>query len=141
MHNASINACALTPLPSLLLLISSIASEHKASRWSPVWAPFQPSIASVYQDIALMHIHGFCEMPYCLACHGEALLEIWHAHRQAKRWRHTFLFLAELTVQWLNLLFYIMPNVYLLLHRCVFLFDLFKWSGWLSWTCWNTVSN
>lgn len=66
---------------------------------------------------------------------------IWHAHRQAKRWRHTLLFLVELAVQWLNLLFYIMPNVYLLLHRCEFFADIFKWCGWLSWTCWNTVSH
>lgn len=62
-----------------------------------------------------------------------------YACRKARRKRHTVLFLVEVMVQWLNLAFYITPNVYLLLHRCLFLFPAFKWCGWLSWTCWNTV--
>lgn len=75
------------------------------------------------------------------ACHGKDAPTKGDAHRQAKRWRHTLLFLVELAVQWLNLVFYIVPNVYLLLHRCEFLVEIFKWCGWLSWTCWNTVTH
>ena len=99
------------------------------------------SLLSCNTLVRSMHHDRHTHTLDAFACHGKDALKNGDAHRQAKRWRGTVLFLVELAVQWLNLVFYIMPNVYLLLHRCEFLVEIFKWCGWLSWTCWNTVTN
>ena len=62
------------------------------------------------------------------------------AYRQARRKRHATLFLTEAAVQLVNLLCYIIPNCSQLQHPCQWNFPLFKWCGWIRWTCWNTVS-
>ena len=61
--------------------------------------------------------------------------------RDPKFKRLTILFLAEAAVQGVNLVCYILPNLYLLCNPSGFYSPLINWCGWLRWTCWNTVSN
>ena len=61
------------------------------------------------------------------------------ACRKAKRKRYTDLFLIETFVQWVNLVFYVMPNIYLLCKAYAFHSPVVYWCGWARWTCWNTV--
>lgn len=60
--------------------------------------------------------------------------------RKTRRKRNAILFFAEGAVQWLNLVFWVAPNIYLLLNPCRFLGKPILWCGWVRWTCWNTVS-
>ena len=62
-----------------------------------------------------------------------------HWHREHKRKRIATLFAIEASVQWVNLAFYIIPNVYLLLWPCYFYNAFLNWCAWVRWTCWNTV--
>ena len=54
--------------------------------------------------------------------------------------RNAMLFFIEGAVQWLNLVFWVVPNVYLLVNPCYFYGGAIFWCGWARWTCWNTVS-
>lgn len=46
---------------------------------------------------------------------------------------------VEGIVQWINLVFYAAPNVYLLRKPCYLLSPFVYASGFVQWTCWNTV--
>ena len=46
----------------------------------------------------------------------------------------------EATVQWINLVFYLAPNVYVLRNPCNILTAPVYTSGFVQWSCWNTVS-
>lgn len=41
----------------------------------------------------------------------------------------------------INLVCYIIPNVYLLHNPSHFYSVVVNWCGWVRWTCWNTVSS
>ena len=60
--------------------------------------------------------------------------------RTPRRKRNAILFFTEAAVQWLNLIFYILPNAYLLIKPCKWGSPFVFWCGWIRWTCWNTVS-
>ncbi|DBB14802.1 TPA: hypothetical protein ACH3X3_004411 [Trebouxia sp. C0006] len=66
------------------------------------------------------------------------------AHQLGKAWtprqkRSAILFFTEAAVQSVNLLFYLVPNAYLLTDPCLQQTPLIFWSGWVRWTCWNTL--
>ena len=46
----------------------------------------------------------------------------------------------EAIVQWINLVFYLAPNVYVLRNPCNILTAAVYTSGFVQWSCWNTVS-
>ena len=60
--------------------------------------------------------------------------------RKVRRKRNATLFFIEAAVQSVNLVFYILPNIYLLKEPCYFFGRVVFWCGWGRWTCWNTVS-
>ncbi len=60
--------------------------------------------------------------------------------RKVRRKRNATLFFIEAAVQSVNLVFYIVPNIYLLKEPCYFFGHVVFWCGWVRWTCWNTVS-
>ncbi|DBB01839.1 TPA: hypothetical protein ACH3X1_000447 [Trebouxia sp. C0004] len=66
------------------------------------------------------------------------------AHQLGKAWtprqkRSAILFFTEAAVQSVNLLFYLVPNAYILTNTCLQQTSLVFWSGWVRWTCWNTL--
>ncbi|KAA6426189.1 MAG: hypothetical protein FRX49_04041 [Trebouxia sp. A1-2] len=89
----------------------------------------------------------------CVGCVGLTLLSanllvfakrVMQAQRQNKSWkirrkRNATLFFIEAAVQWVNLLFYIVSNAYLLKEPCYFFGRVVFWCGWIRWTCWNTL--
>ena len=76
-----------------------------------------------------------------IAVSDHAFICLRDACRKAKRKRYTDLFLMETAVQWLNLVAYITPNIYLLCNTYAFDSSVVFWCGWVRWTCWNTVSH
>ena len=60
-------------------------------------------------------------------------------HRKPRQKRNAILFFSEAAVQCLNLLFYLLPNIYVLRQPCDQLAAFIFWSGWVRWSCWNTV--
>ena len=60
--------------------------------------------------------------------------------RKTRRKRSAAFLYVEGAVQWLNLVFWVVPNIYLLLKPCYFLGPVVFWCGWVRWTCWNTVT-
>ena len=59
--------------------------------------------------------------------------------RRPRQKRNATLFFTEAAVQCLNLLFYLLPNIYVLRQPCNQLAPFVFWSGWVRWTCWNLV--
>ncbi len=62
-------------------------------------------------------------------------------YRTPRQKRSAILFFTEAAVQSVNLLFYLVPNAYLLTDPCLQQTPLIFWSGWVRWTCWNTVGS
>ncbi len=62
-----------------------------------------------------------------------------HLHREAKRKRLAMLFGLEGAVQWLNLVFYVIPNIWLLFKPCYYFSPVITICAWVRWSCWNTV--
>ncbi len=84
-------------------------------------------------------------LPSCCGCHTRALLPLLQMTcvflvRKPRQKRNAILFFMEAAVQCLNLTFYLIPNTYILCRPCHQLTPLVFWSGWVRWTCWNTVS-
>ncbi|DBA97089.1 hypothetical protein WJX77_003952 [Trebouxia sp. C0004] len=63
------------------------------------------------------------------------LKKIWKVRRK----RNATLFSIEAAVQSVNLVFYIVPNIYLLKEPCYFFGPVVFWCGWVRWTCWNIL--
>ena len=63
------------------------------------------------------------------------------ACRKHRQKRNVTLILVEGIVQWLNLLFYIIPNSMLYSNPCYITSGSWYWFGFARWTCWNTVSH
>ena len=61
--------------------------------------------------------------------------------RKTRRKRNATLFFIEGAVQWLNLVFYVIPNIYLVIKPCYWISHVIFWCGWVRWTCWNTVGS
>ncbi|KAK9817879.1 hypothetical protein WJX72_003574 [[Myrmecia] bisecta] len=75
---------------------------------------------------------------------GRYLWHMWVAKRAGKqwtkrRWRLACLCLCELNVQLINLVVYLLPNVYTLAHGCGWYDPLIRACGLIRWTCWNTL--
>ena len=45
----------------------------------------------------------------------------------------------EASAQILNLSFFVIPNVYVLVRPCGWRDDIVLWSAFVSWSCWNTL--
>ena len=58
-------------------------------------------------------------------------------HRQK---RNVQLIVLEGVLQWLNLLFYILPNILMTVTTCYIFKNTWFWLGFARWTCWNSVS-
>ena len=76
-------------------------------------------------------LHMNCTQCICLTCTA--------VPRKTRRKRNATLFFIEGAVQWLNLVFWVTPNMYLVVKPCYFLSHVVFWCGWVRWTCWNTV--
>ncbi|BDA51092.1 probable phospholipase A1-Igamma1, chloroplastic at C-terminar half [Coccomyxa sp. Obi] len=66
------------------------------------------------------------------------------ARRQGKRWtlrrrRLAILLFTELVAQWINVTFFLVPNIHLLIHRCSMFTRLVPYCAIVRWTCWNTI--
>ena len=61
--------------------------------------------------------------------------------RKSRQRKSAILFFTEAAVQSLNLLSYLIPNVYIYTDYCLIQAPLTFWCGWVRWTCWNTVSH
>lgn len=61
--------------------------------------------------------------------------------RTHRRKRNVILFFLEGAVQWVNLVFYLAPNVHLFYSPCQLFAPFTLWAGFVRWTCWNTVGN
>eukprot|EP00887_Chlorella_sp_A99_P005583 scaffold1.g5583.t1 len=57
----------------------------------------------------------------------------------ARRLRAVQLTSAEVSLQLVNSIFFLVPNGYVLSHDCAWFNPLVHWSGWVRWTCWNTL--
>lgn len=58
-------------------------------------------------------------------------------HRQK---RNVTLIMLEAILQWLNLIFFVLPNAFLVANPCYLIADVWYWFGFVRWTCWNSVS-
>ncbi|GAB4817731.1 hypothetical protein N2152v2_004777 [Parachlorella kessleri] len=45
----------------------------------------------------------------------------------------------QLTLQVVNLVFFLVPNAYVLSHDCAWMGSVVLWTGAARWTCWNTI--
>ena len=63
------------------------------------------------------------------------------ACRKHRQKRNVTLIMAEGIVQWLNLMFYVVPNGMLYSNPCYITTGSWFWFGFARWTCWNTVSH
>ncbi len=66
------------------------------------------------------------------------LIVICRKHRQK---RNVTLIALEALLQWLNLVFYVVPNALNVANPCFSLADDWFYLGFARWTCWNTVSH
>lgn len=61
-------------------------------------------------------------------------------YRLGRRKRIAILHTIEIGTQFVNLVFYLAPNVYVLLNPCdIFTKNFIYWAGFVRWTCFNTV--
>ncbi len=78
---------------------------------------------------------------YCLVTGLSPLLNgelaVDRKHRQR---RNVFLITLEATVQWMNLICYVVPNVFVAVDTCYTVTSMTYWFTFARWTCWNTVS-
>ena len=56
-----------------------------------------------------------------------------------RRFKGTVVLFVEAISQLLNLSFFVIPNVYVLVRPCGWRDDIVLWSAFASWTCWNTL--
>ena len=73
-----------------------------------------------------------------LGSQTQTVIVICRKHRQK---RNVTLVALEAILQWLNLVFYVVPNALNLANPCFFLADDWFYLGFACWTCWNTVSH
>ena len=66
------------------------------------------------------------------------MIVICRKHRQK---RNVTLIALEAILQWLNLVFYVVPNALNVANPCFSLADDWFYLGFARWTCWNTVSH
>ncbi len=62
-------------------------------------------------------------------------------NRKHRQKRNVTLIVLEAILQWLNLVFYVVPNALNVATACYFLADDWFYFGFARWTCWNTVSH
>ncbi|KAK9907744.1 hypothetical protein WJX75_009081 [Coccomyxa subellipsoidea] len=75
------------------------------------------------------------------------LIYLHHVHRanrlrrawSRRRFKGTVVLFVEAISQLLNLSFFVIPNVYVLVRPCGWRDDIVLWSAFASWTCWNTL--
>ncbi|KAL0042227.1 hypothetical protein WJX77_006708 [Trebouxia sp. C0004] len=75
---------------------------------------------------------------------GNLLWRVLDAVRLHKNWKHrqkrnVTLIVLEAILQWLNLVFYVVPNALNVANTCYFIADDWFYLGFARWTCWNTI--
>lgn len=92
----------------------------------------------VYSSMAgsLNHTHACTHACKYIACLGDIV-----ACRKHRQSRNVTLILLEACLQWINLVFYILPNAFNVADPCYFFDDKWFYFGFARWTCWNTVSH
>lgn len=56
-----------------------------------------------------------------------------------RRYKGTVVLFIEAVAQMLNLSFFVIANVYVLVRPCGWRDDIVLWTAFVSWTCWNTL--
>ncbi|GAB4817725.1 hypothetical protein N2152v2_004771 [Parachlorella kessleri] len=74
----------------------------------------------------------------------QLLRRVLRANATGKRWsmrrkRAVGLSVFELSLQVINLVFFLLPNAYVLARGCGWFDSTVLWSGAVRWTCWNTI--
>ncbi|GMH46106.1 hypothetical protein BSKO_14070 [Bryopsis sp. KO-2023] len=77
----------------------------------------------------------------CLAfmIHRLRLARIHKKRWSRRRLMGTRLFMVELVTQLVNSIFYLLPNVYILIQDCGWFDAIIPWSGFVRFTCWNII--
>eukprot|EP00210_Caulerpa_lentillifera_P008426 g8038.t1 len=84
---------------------------------------------------------GLCVLGACMLsmCHRLYIVNSRRLKWSARRRKGATLFMIELITQFVNLCFYLVPNVYLLVNECGWDDDILVWTGFIRMTCWNTI--
>ncbi|EIE21255.1 alpha/beta-hydrolase [Coccomyxa subellipsoidea C-169] len=83
----------------------------------------------------------WCALTACIVIY---LMRYHTARRQGRRWKPrrkklaTLLF-TELVAQWVNVTFFLVPNIQLLANPCGMFSVLVPYCAIVRWTCWNTI--
>lgn len=57
----------------------------------------------------------------------------------ARRLKAVHFTIAECSLQLVNTIFFLLPNAYILGTNCGWFDHVVQWSGWVRWTCWNSL--
>ncbi|KAL4431079.1 hypothetical protein ABPG75_006335 [Micractinium tetrahymenae] len=79
-----------------------------------------------------------------LTCFLVFFYRVYRSNLSGKRWSHRrrrgcTLAGVEVTLQLVNLVFFVVPNAYVLAHQCSWFHPVVLWSGFVRWTVWNTL--
>jgi len=91
-------------------------------------------LASAKDKASTLHS---CDDHSCLTVTNRMIV-ICRKHRQK---RNVTLIVLEAILQWLNLVFYVVPNALNVADPCFIIADDWSYLGFARWTCWNTVSH
>ncbi|KAI7844547.1 hypothetical protein COHA_001905 [Chlorella ohadii] len=83
-------------------------------------------------------------LPALLACWALFIWRVYRSNLSGKRWSHrrkraATLAGAEITIQTINCTFYLIPNAYVMTHDCAWFDPVVIWSGFVRWSCWNSL--
>ncbi|KAK9814385.1 hypothetical protein WJX72_004954 [[Myrmecia] bisecta] len=127
-------AAVMVGLAALLVQFSKIMT------LDPHRGPFQdltsPIINTTVAGVCLVLLSTSMGTYVERVVRGKRLGKSW----SRRRGRFASLLFVELAVQWVNVACWLIPNAWLLVHRCgYFATVLIPWAAFVRWTCWNTV--
>ncbi|KAL4431078.1 hypothetical protein ABPG75_006334 [Micractinium tetrahymenae] len=79
-----------------------------------------------------------------LTCFLVFFYRVYRSNLSRKRWSHRrrracTLAGIEVTLQLVNLVFFVVPSAYVLAHQCSWFHPVVLWSGFVRWTVWNSI--
>ncbi|KAL4421963.1 hypothetical protein ABPG77_010986, partial [Micractinium sp. CCAP 211/92] len=79
-----------------------------------------------------------------LTCFLVFFYRVYRSNLSGKRWSHRrrracTLAGIEVTLQLVNLVFYVLPNAYVMAHDCSWFHPVVLWAGFVRWTIWNSI--
>ena len=101
------------------------------------------------RNVLLLHVLGTISIRLSFSLHCSSFSSIVladaHSHmaacRRHRQRRNVTLIMVEAILQWLNLIFYVLPNALLVSNPCYITSGTWFWFGFARWTCWNSVSH